>query len=185
MNQQLLDSLKEYLAFYYREPRKPGQKHYSVSPVGPVPSQKDVSSQEPAKKETPSETLRAIYQDISQALANIVDGNSFAKRLHRLIKNRNLTDADVYKKAQLDRRLFSKIRNDKNYHPSKQTVVLIALALELNLEETLDLLERAGYYLSFSIKEDVVIRYFIEHQIYDIFTINEALDYFHLPLLKK
>lgn len=115
----------------------------------------------------------------------MVDGNSFAKRLHRLIKNRHLTDADVYKKAQLDRRLFSKIRNDKDYHPSKQTVILIALALELDIDETLDLLERAGYYLSYEIKDDVVIRYFIEHKIYNIFTINEALDYFHLPLLRK
>lgn len=181
MNKQLLASLKDYVNAHYRAPRKPGEKRYSIRFEGPTPPAKP----EPPKKENLSVTLQAIYNDIAQHLANMVDGNSFAKRLHRLIKNRHLTDADVYKKAQLDRRLFSKIRNDKDYHPSKQTVILIALALELDIDETLDLLERAGYYLSYSIKEDVVIRYFIEHKIYNIFTINEALDYFHLPLLRK
>ena len=80
-----------------------------------------------------------------------------------------------YKKAHLDRRLFSKIRTDKDYMPSKRTILALAIALELNVTETDDLLRCAGYAMSHAGKEDVVIRYFIEHQQYDMFVINEVL----------
>lgn len=101
--------------------------------------------------------------------------DSFTERLRKLIQAKGKTDVEVYKKAHLDRRLFSKIRTDKKYKPSEKTAVALAIALELDITETQDLLQRAGYYLSVTSKEDLIIRYFIEHQEYDLFLINEVL----------
>ena len=110
-------------------------------------------------------------------------GNYFSDHLFKLIKDKNLTDIEVYKKVHLDRRIFSKIRNEKDYMPSKRTILTIAIALELDFKETNTLLERAGYYLSKGRKEDVIIGYFIENQIYDIFLINEVLDHYGFKTL--
>lgn len=110
-------------------------------------------------------------------------GNYFSDYLWKLIDERNLTDVEVYKKAHLDRRIFSKIRNEKNYMPSKRTILAIAVALELDYKETLNLLHRAGYHLTAGNKEDVVIGYFIQNQLYDLFLINEVLDHFGFKTL--
>ena len=137
----------------------------------------EVSSVDEDKELTPTVAPRRL-EDLMKEI-----DETFSEALIRLIDQKGLKDPDVYKKANIDRKFFNKIKNNKNYRPSKATCVAFAIALELNLDETRDLIGKAGYALTHSSKFDIIIEYFILEQNYNSFEINEVLFAFGQPLI--
>jgi len=119
-----------------------------------------------------------------RSLEDLIDeiDETFSESLLRLIDQKEETDSVIYKRANIDRKHFSKIRNS-NYHPSKKTAVALALAIELNLDETKDLIGRAGYALSHSNLFDIIIEFCIDSEIYDIYEVNSILFKYEQPEL--
>ncbi len=167
MDDNLLSRLENYLKEYYEEPF---QGYYQIS---------SGHRKEDGKNKAPA--IQSEYYQLELNLPSLK--KSFATKLLELIRAKGKTEIEIYKKANIDRRLFSKIRTNADYAPSKATILALIFALELEIDEAEDLLERAGYCLSRSKKEDVVIQFFIENQIYDLFTIQKALEHFGLPVL--
>lgn len=128
-----------------------------------------------------SAASQAAPASLREALRSLDE--SFAEMLLRKIDERGITDAACYKKANISRKLFSKIRADRLYRPSKPTALAFALSLELRLDETQELLRKAGFALSHSSKFDVIVEYFILNGVYDVMRVNEALFAFDQPLL--
>lgn len=139
-------------------------------------------AREPVRKQMQAMQAPAMANaSLSDALSMLDE--SFADMLFRKIDERGMTDAQCYKKAGIDRKLFSKIRGNRHYKPSRPTAVALAVALELSMDETKELLMKAGYSLSHSSKFDIIIEFFIGRGNYDRFAINEALYEFDQQLI--
>ena len=125
-----------------------------------------------------------LYEEkINTYIKSNYSNSNFQNTLFKMIDERNLKDSDVYNKVHIDRRLFSKIRSDKNYHPSKETVILLAIALELNEKELDNLLESASYSLPKNNKFDLIIRFCFINKIFKLTDINELLYEYNCKLL--
>jgi len=164
------------------EPFRPEEVAEEIIEYGKSESSKSESSKSESSK---SEASKSDFRKDKRNLEDSVKGldESFATMLLRLIDEKGFRDVIVYKRANVDRRLFSKIRKDDGYNPSKRTAIAFCIALELNLDQSKDLLKKAGYALSDSNKFDVIIQYFIQEKDYDIYTINEVLFKFEEKLL--
>lgn len=141
-----------------------------------------IESKEYASRNTVFELSKHRKEESLENVINRV-GETFQQKLFSLIQEKRLDDVDVYKKANLDRKHFSKIRSDIHYSPKKKTAVALSIALQLNLDETKDLLSRAGYALSPSNKGDLIVSYFISRHKYDIWEINTVLFQYGLTTL--
>ena len=147
------------------------------------------ATEEAANEEIPHPVLEAAPsyapKQKKASLEDVVNnlGESFQARLLRMIDERGMSDPEVYKRANVDRKLFSKIRCSEDYIPKKKTIVALAIALRLNLDDTRDLLASAGLMLTNNSKADVIVSFCIENGIYDIFEVNALLFKFHQPIL--
>ena len=174
VSQKLFHSIEEYIDDNYVEENN---ENFEWEDIEEIVSEKfmiSISPSMPAPMQVPKRSLENIVENLDE---------TFSEMLLRLIDERSLKDSYVYKKANVDRRHFSKIRNDMEYAPNKKTVIAFAIALELTLDEAVDLMRKAGFAFSRSSKFDVIICYFIENREFNIFEINEVLFIYGQPIL--
>ena len=182
VSEQLLGGVQSYIDEHYVEKhRQPRRQLLDIE-------RQALSDEDMIDQSMPiiSEMLVPSVAESATSNLDTLIGNldePFSATLLRLIDATGRKDAEIYRQANIDRRLFSKIRSNADYAPSKPTVLAFAIALELTLAETSDLLTRAGFALSHSRKFDVIVEYFIQSRKYDIFEINEVLFSYDQPLL--
>ena len=142
----------------------------------------DISTAKKRKISRPMSEMTVSNRKIDDLMSQMDE--TFSQRLLRMIKERKMSESEAYKKAYVDRRHFAKIKKDEYYAPSKKTVLAFAIALELTLDETKDLLRSAGYALSRSSKFDIIVVYFLENRNYNMFDINEVLYEYDQPIFE-
>jgi O-acetyl-ADP-ribose deacetylase (regulator of RNase III) len=179
LSERLFESIEAYIDDNYVEKHTSRRRYYSeiIHQIREI-SSTDAEDLFEKEKMIPS---AAVPRNLDDVINHVSE--TFTEMLLRLIDKSGKTDPEVYKRANLDRKLFSKIRSNLKYKPSKNTALALAVALELNLDQTADLLRRAGYALSPSSRFDLIVEYFISEGNYNIFEINEALFAFDESLL--
>ena len=178
---KLYDSIEEYIErnYYSEKVEKMKARRYNsfyglsgMSLLNTVSQEYDEASEQ--LNHTPS------YNRAGRRLEDVVNNpeESFSNMVLRLIDEKGLSDVEVYKKAGIDRRVFSRLRSRNDYQPSRNTGILLAMAMNLSLDEAIDLLGKAGYTLSHSSRSDLIVRYFLENDNHDILLLDEALVHF-------
>ncbi len=173
VSRELLADIRRYIDARYVEPSGENRV-YSLRKAAPT----DLCEKATAPMAAPMASMASSLEDLLGQM-----DESFSEMLLRKIDEKGMKDSQCYKKANIDRKLFSKIRSDRLYRPSKPTVLAFAVALELSLSETKDMLMKAGFALSRSSKFDIILEYFIQRGNYDIHEINQALYAFDQSLL--
>ena len=176
LSPQLLQQISAYLEIHW----KPERLAEAALPKQIVP---DDCEKQMLRRSVCRKSMDVLSMDC--ALEDILRGADagFSETLLKRIDETGKKDSEIYKRANLSKQHFSKIRNNPDYRPTKATAIALALALEMDVEQTKDLIGRAGYTLSNSSKFDLIIRYYIEQGRYDIVEINMALYEFDQPLL--
>lgn len=153
---------------------------YTNSKPEEIPEEFDVSTMQKTKIKKGMSSTISVNRNIDNLMNQLEE--TFSQRLLRMIDERGMTDSEAYTRAYVDRRHFSKIRKDVNYVPNKKTVLAFTIALELSLDESKDLLGSAGFALSRSSKTNIIVAYFLQNKIYDMFEINAVLDAYGQPV---
>lgn len=184
VSRKLFSSIEEYIDDHYVEMNREDYdgNRPGMSSRMPAPAAKSdimlVQAMPPQMRGARPSGKKRRLEDIMEHM-----GETFSQRLLRLIDEKGYTDAQIYHRANVDRRHFSKIRNNADYTPNKKTVIAFAVALELSLDEAKDLLKSAGFAFSDSSKFDVIMSFFFENRIHDVFEINEVLFAYGQPLI--
>lgn len=188
--EQLIDAVSRFIEENYIEIQAPGEctkaiEHFECTVneccemyVGGAADQSEIPE---ASMAVHAKANRTDSSDLSEMLENLDAG--FSETLLQLIDRTGRKDSEIYRKANVDRKLFSKIRNNADYRPSKTTALAFAFALELDIDETRDFIARAGFALSRSSKFDVIVEYFLLNGKYNINELNEVLFAFDQPLV--
>ncbi|MGL5563329.1 MAG: macro domain-containing protein, partial [Tannerellaceae bacterium] len=184
ISKSLLGEIQAYIDDHYVEEHFEARSALSSSfaPFRGAKKKKDRMEESAVYHNAKLESARIFEEDnLEGILANLDE--PFSDTLLRLIDSKEMSDVEVYKRANIDRKLFSKIRSVNGYVPTKRTILALAIAMQLSLEETNALLKCAGYALSHSVRFDLIVEHYIQKKSYDLFEINEVLFYYDQPLL--
>lgn len=168
------NNIKQLLVSFLKENYVPRKRHYRMT-------ESDMAEHSMECNMCATFGEERHHRKIDELLDHMND--TFQETMFYHIDTKQLDEVEVYKRACIDRKLFSKIRSNKDYRPNKRTAICICFGLKLNIDESLDLLEKAGYTLSKSSKFDMIVRYFLETEEYDIDMLNSILYDYRLKLL--